>query len=139
MKSDFAFIEEELHEEKILQYSKEQYNNYIKEKVVKAAFTEYINLKQSCKKKLENVHYSNLTIRPYMISTKFSLDDKNLLYSLISKCYQTKLIFRKQNKGNLQCRSDETKSHIFEEFTAILNMLIFIRYQTCRKSRFDWA
>ena len=104
LKSDFAFIEEELNEEKILQYSKEQYNKYINEKIVTAAFKEYIKLKQSCKKKLENVHYFNLSIQPYMISTKFSLDDKKLLYSLRSKCYQAKLNFRKQNKGNLQCR-----------------------------------
>ena len=138
LKSDFAFIEEELNEEKILQYSKEQYNKYINEKIVTAAFKEYIKLKQSCKKKLENVHYFNLSIQPYMISTKFSLDDKKLLYSLRSKCYQAKLNFRKQNKGNLQCRlgcsSDETQSHIFEECTPILNiigpgkMLILIRY-----------
>ena len=84
-------------------------------------------MKQSCKKKLENVHYSNLSIQPYMISTEFSLAEKKLLYSLRSKCYQAKLNFKKQNKGNLQCslgcRSVETQSHIFEECTPIFNII----------------
>ena len=44
----------------MLQYSKEQYSKYIKEKVQNAAFKEYMMLKQSCKNKLESVQYSNL-------------------------------------------------------------------------------
>ena len=57
LKSDFVFIEEDFNKANILQYSKEKYSKYIKEKVEKAAFNEYIKLKQSCKKKLINVHF----------------------------------------------------------------------------------
>ena len=57
LKSDFVFIEEDFNKANILHYSKEQYSKYIKEKVEKAAFNGYIKLKQSCKKKLINVHF----------------------------------------------------------------------------------
>ena len=64
------------------------------------------------------MHYEQLEIQPYLASSKFSLKEKQLLYSLRSKCYSARMNFKKMNKGNLGCRfkcvSEETQSHIFE-------------------------
>ena len=69
-------------------------------------------LKQTCEKKLRNVHYSEFVIKPYLISSDLILLEKQLHWSLRSKCYPAKMSFRKLNKGNLMCsflcKSEET-------------------------------
>jgi hypothetical protein len=118
VEKDFLFIEQEIDEDWISRTGKDEYNSYIKGKVKVAAFREYIQLKEKCKKKLKSVHYSDFSIQPYLISNKISLQEKQLLWSLRSKCYPAKSNFSKMNRGNLmcyfQCNSEETQSHIFE-------------------------
>ena len=64
------------------------------------------------------MHYEKLEIQPYLHSSQISFDQKQLLYSLRSKCYLARMNFKKMNKGNLRCRFDcnqeETQAHIFE-------------------------
>ena len=66
---------------------KDEYYKYIKEKVKNAAFKKYCKLKQTREKKLGNVRYSEFVIQPNLISSDLSLPKKQLLWSLISKCY----------------------------------------------------
>ena len=113
----------------ISQSGKDEYLKYIKEKVKNAAFKEYCRLKQICEKKLGNVHYSEFVIQPYLVSSDLSLPEKQLLWSLRSKCYPAKMNFSKMNKGNLMCsflcQSDETQSHIFEHCQPILSRISY--------------
>ena len=99
IEKDFLFIEEEINEDWISRTGKDEYNSYIKEKVKVAAFNEYIQLKQKCKKKLKYIHYTDFSIQPYLKSNKISLQEKQLLWSLRSKCYPAKSNFSKMNRG----------------------------------------
>ena len=94
-----------------------------------AAFKEYIQLKEKCKKKQNSVHYSDFSIQQYLISNKISLQEKQLLWSLRSKCYSAKANFSKMNRGNLmcyfQCNSEETQSHIFEHCQHIRARIVY--------------
>ena len=120
VRNDFTFMEEDFSEAliNIQSMSKEQYNKHIKGKVSKAAFKEYIYLKEKCEKKLKYMKYTKFAIQPYLTSKKLSMEEKKLLFSLRSKCYPAKMNSRKQFKGNtqcsLKCRTDETQDHIFE-------------------------
>ena len=117
LKKDFDFIKEDFSEDIIQKCSKDDYTRYIKRKVQLAAFNEYLEMKQKCVKKLGNLQYTDLSIQPYMVSTKISMEEKQILFSLRSKCYPAKMNFRKQYKRNLkcsfQCPDEETQTHIF--------------------------
>ena len=99
LQEDFKFINEEIDDEKIVCYSKQQYKTYISEKVKNAAFISYLASKEKSKKKLKCVEYTSLNIQPYKTSEKLSLKQIKLLYSLRSKCYSAKANFKKMNKG----------------------------------------
>ena len=75
-----------------------------------------MQLKEKSKKKLKNLSYKKLSIQPYLTMNKFSLKEKQLLFSLRSHCYKAKINFRKMNRGDLKCslkcNSDETQLHI---------------------------
>ena len=64
-------------------------------KVKKAAFRKYLILKMDSKKKQGHLQYEQLEIQPYPASSKFSLKEKQLLYSLRSKCYPAKINLKK--------------------------------------------
>ena len=53
--------------------SKEQYDKYPSIQVSKAAFREYLHLKEKCEKKLKYVKYTKLAIQPYLTSKKVSM------------------------------------------------------------------
>ena len=72
-----------MNEDWISTTGKEEYRKHIKEKVRVAAFKQYCELKQKCQTKLKKVLYSELLIQPYMISNKFSLPKKQLLWLLL--------------------------------------------------------
>jgi hypothetical protein len=118
LRKDFEFIKEDFSEDIILKSSKHVYNRYVKQKVQLSAFNEYLQMKQKCEKKLGNLQYTELSIQPYIVSNRISIEEKQLLFSLRSKCNPAKMKFRKQYKGNLkcsfQCPDEETQSHIFE-------------------------
>ena len=118
IRKDFSCIEEDINEEYIKNTPKDVYKKWVRNKVLKAAFRNYLILNEDSKKKLGDLHYEQLEIQPYLASSKFSLKEKQLLYSLRSKCYSARMNFKKMNKGNLGCRfkcvSEETQSHIFE-------------------------
>ena len=119
LKTDFNTIKEDLEDDRISQIPKEVYRKYIKQKVEKEAFENYLKLKENCKKKMKNLQYDELAIQPYMINGNFTLKQIKLLFSLRSKCYPARLNFRKLNRGNLRCSlgcsEDESQDHIFEK------------------------
>ena len=47
--TDFEFIDEQINEDFIRNTSKEEYSKYIKQKVEKAAFTMYLQMKETSK------------------------------------------------------------------------------------------
>ena len=87
------------------------------------AFKEYLELKEESRKKLNSLQYEQLEIQPYLKSSQFSLEEKQLLFSFCSQCYPAKMNFKKMNKDNFQCRflceSEETQCHIFENCRSI--------------------
>ena len=119
LRKDFSLLGEDIQDEIITHTPKDLYKKWVKTKVRNAAFKEYLTLKEDSRKKLNNLHYEELIIQPYLASSQFSLDEKQLLYSLRSKCYPAKMNFKKLNKGNLGCRflcdSEETQNHIFDD------------------------
>ena len=113
---DFKFIQEEMDEDKIRKMDKQTYKNHIKEKVKKAAFDHFLKEKEK-HTKLNEVNYTELKIQKYLTSNKFSNEERNLLYSLRSRCHDSKNNFRKMNKHNLRCifgcTSLEDQRHTF--------------------------
>ena len=108
--SDFEFIEEAIDEEFIKNIKKEDYRVLINSKIKAGAYKYYMELKEKSRKKL-----------------KYLFDEKKLLFSLRSKCYDARLNFRKLNKRNLRCRlncyNEESQCHIFQSCQPILDKL----------------
>ena len=99
----------------------------ITHKVTKAAFQFYLLLQEKCKKKLESLKYEDLQMQEYLINSSFNTAEIKLLISLRSKCYPSKMNFKKLNKGNLKCifncNQVETQTHVFENCEPILSKL----------------
>ena len=95
---------------------KQSYKKYIKEKVTKSAFEHFMEEKKK-HTKLDEIVYDELKIQKYLVSDKFTVKERNLLYSLRSRCHNSKNNFRKMNKNNLQCTfgctSIEDQRHTF--------------------------
>ena len=76
---------------------------------------------------MKNLKYDSITIQPYLITEYFSLEEKKLLFSLRSQCYDAKLNFRKLYKKDLGCRlkcqSEDSQNHIFQSCQPILDKL----------------
>ena len=66
---------------------------------------------------------------PYIISSKFSVKQIRLLFSLRSNCYSVKMNFSKIYRGNLNCiflcNQQETQVHILEECQPITELFDF--------------
>ena len=101
LQKDLIFIQEEMDEEKIRGMNKEIYKKYIKGKVKKAAF-EYFQNEKNKHSKLDEVNYEEFKTQNYLTNKQFNSKERNLLYSLRSRCYDSKNNFRKMNKHNLK-------------------------------------
>jgi hypothetical protein len=125
--SDFEFIEEEIDEDFIKSIQKEGYREYINSKIKAGAYKYYMKQKEKSKKKLKNLKYEEISIQQYLTKEYFSFEEKKLLFSLRSQCYDARLNFRKLNKRNLKCRLnchyEESQSHIFQSCQPILDKL----------------
>ena len=75
----FNFIEDDMDEEAIKSTPKQEYKNKIKQKVKEAAFKDYMKMKQN-HSKLDDVHYTDLKIQPYLQSNQFSREEQKLLH-----------------------------------------------------------
>jgi hypothetical protein len=84
LKTDFDTIKEDLEDDRISQIPKEVYRKYIKQKVEKEAFENYLKLKEDCKKKMKNLQHDELAIQQYLINGNFTLKQIKLLFSLRS-------------------------------------------------------
>ena len=94
LKEDFSFIGEEIHDDLINLIPKNEYKKLFKQKVQKAAFEDYLLLKEKSIKKMKALEYKNYGIQPYIISTFFSLKQIKLLFALRSNCYPAKMSFK---------------------------------------------
>ena len=107
--------------------SKEIFFQSMKNKVHKAVFQSYLNMKEICKKKMSKLSYADFNLQQYLSSTHFTSEEKQLLFSLRSNCYPAKNNFRKMNKGNLNCilncQQVETQYHIFEHCQPVISKL----------------
>ena len=125
--SDFEFIEEAIDEEVIKNIQKEDYRVFINSKIKAGAYKYYMELKEKSRKKLKYLQYEEICIQPYLTKEYFSFDEKKLLFSLRSMCYDARLNFRKLNKRNLRCRlncyNEESQCHIFQSCRPILDKL----------------
>ena len=79
---------------------------------------------------MKNLNYDQLSIQPYLVMNEFSSEEKKLLFSLRSQCYDAKTNFRKINRGDIKCRlqcdSEESQTHIFQSCKAIFEKLDII-------------
>ena len=129
VRKDYEFIGENLEnmEDCIKNTSKDVFSKNIKYKVYQAAFKSYLELKESCRKKMSNLTYEQFVIQDYLTSTQFNSEEKKLLFSLRSNCYPAKNNFKNMNKGNLKCIMNcdaiETQIHIFEHCEPVLSRL----------------
>ena len=105
-----------MDENNIKSMDTQSYKKYIKEKVTKSVF-EHFMAEEKKHTKLDEIEYNELKIQKYLISDEFNNKERNLLYSLRSRCHSSKTNFRKMNKHNLQCTfgctSIEDQRHIF--------------------------
>ena len=73
--------------------------------------------------KLNEVTNCDFKLQPYLIDSRFSKEERNLLTSLRSRCYSAKTNFRKLYRNDLNCRlgcdSPESQYHIFTQCTFI--------------------
>ena len=127
LQGDFTFMGEVMNDDQIISIPKDEYRKHIKQKVQKAAFLDYLLIKEKSKKKMKALEYKTFGIQQYIISIKFSVKQIRLLFSLRSSCYSAKMNFPKMNRGNLKCiflcDQQETQIHIFEECQPIRERL----------------
>ena len=129
IRNDYEFLGEDLEdmENYIKCTPKDIFMNNMKCRVHKAAFSSYLKMKETCKKKMNKLNYEEFKIQKYLLSSQFNSKEKKLLFSLRSNCYPAKNNFRNMNKGNLlcmlNCNQVETQSHIFENCEPVLSRL----------------
>ena len=118
MLKDFEFIGDEMNEEIIRNTPKEEYRKNINAKIKAAAFIYYLKIKEKSKRKMKPLTYTALSIQPYLTMDCFSIQEKKLLFSLRSQCYNAKNNFKKMNRGNLRCSlncdAEESQTHVFQ-------------------------
>ena len=111
-----------LTDEEIKVIPRFEYKKKIKNLIQKAAFEYFLEQKHQ-HSKLNDVTYSELKTQPYLQDVRFSKEERKLLTSLRSRCYNAKTNFRKLHRNALSCRlgcdSNETQLHIFTQCTYI--------------------
>ena len=104
-----------MDEEEIENTPKYDYEKLMKYKVKKAAFEEFLTMKEQ-HGKIKEVKYYKFQKQSYLKSELNNIE-KTLLYRLRSKCHTFKMNFRKMYRNNFQCtfgcKTDETQIHTF--------------------------
>ena len=109
IETDFATINENLNQVVIQNLPTEVYKKRIKAKVRLAAFS-YLTEIQKTHSKVKNIKYDKLEPQPYLLSTLFTNDDVNLLYSLRSRGINCKANFRGMYGDDLACPVCDTEA-----------------------------
>ena len=99
---DFEFIGDELNDELIRNTPKEEYRKYINANFRAAAFIYYTKIKDKSRRKMKPLTYTSLAIQPYLTMDSFSLQEKKLLFSLRSHCFNAKYNFKELNRRHLK-------------------------------------
>ena len=68
--------------------------------------------------KIKNIEYTKLETQKYLKDTRFSCEERKLLFALRSRCYNAKENFKNINKNNMKCSLGcdkiENQEHIFQ-------------------------
>ena len=114
----FLFIEKIIDEKEIQSYSKNEYRGIIKKLIKKAAFKNFIQLKDQ-HSKLDGITYTSLNVQPYLTDKRFGREERKLLGLLRSRCHDSKNNFKKFYKNDILCRygcqSAETQIHLLTQ------------------------
>ena len=123
---DFEFVGEELNKENIKSMSKSDYKKKVKKLVEVAAF-KFLLKEKAKHSKLEDVKYNKFKIQNYLVDKRLNNEERNLLYSLRSRCFPVKLNLKKMHKNDLKCRfqcnSDEDQKHLVTMCDPVLSQL----------------
>ena len=83
--------------------------------------------KQESLKKIKDLKYTKLELKPYLKSESFSKDERILLVKMRSQCHDSKFIFRKMNQNSIMCsfgcNTIEDKEHAFTKCQPILSQI----------------
>ena len=103
VEEDFKHVNISLTENAIIAMNEDQYKYYIKKHVKLTAFN-YLRKIQEPHTKVNPIHYTNLTIQPYMTSKEFQNHEVKLLTALRSHTLRgIKMNFSSWYKPNLLC------------------------------------
>ena len=109
LQDDFTFMGEVMNDDQITSIPKNEYRKLIKQKVQRAAFLDYLSIKERSNEKMKALKYKTFGSQSFIISIKFSFKQIRLLFSLRSNYYSAKMNFSKMNRGNLNCIFFATK------------------------------
>ena len=84
LRKDYEFIGENLEdmEKYIERTSKDIFIQSMKSRVYKAVFQSFLRMKETCKKKMNKSSYGDFQMQPYLSSTQYTKEEKQLLLSL---------------------------------------------------------
>ena len=103
VEEDFKHVNISLTENAIIAMNEDQYKSYLKKHVKLTAFN-YLRKIQEPHTKVNQIHYTNLTIQPYMTSKEFQNHEVKLLTALRSHTLRgIKMNFSSWYKPNLLC------------------------------------
>ena len=112
--------------------TKNTYKARVNKLVKAAAFKYFLNEKEK-HTKLDEVEYDKFVIQPYLTSTLFNSKERNLLYSLRSRCHPSKANFKKLFKSDLNCsfgcNSIEDQRHVFNRCVPVSASNQHTRYE----------
>ena len=82
-----------INPESIKYMKRERFKGYLKEKISSFSF-EYLQKKKMGHSKVKDIDYPNLSIQPYLTDMSFTTAEKQLLFSLRSRCSSSKANFK---------------------------------------------
>lgn len=89
LQKDFEFIGLNITDQEIQAIPRFEYKKKIKNLIQNAAFEYFLNKKRT-HSKLNDVSYSDFKLQPYLQDVRFSKEERKLLTSLRSRCYNAK-------------------------------------------------
>ena len=72
-------------------------------KLVEASAFSFMNNQKEGITKLSGIQYDKLGIQNYLKGPEISIEEQNMLYSLMSRSHAAKLNYRKIHSYNLKC------------------------------------
>ena len=113
VQNDKVEINLNLSDELIVKMKKKKFKKFLKCKIKETAM-KYLNKIKNSHSKVENINYENLQVQPYLVDTKFTTNEKQLLFRLRTRMTNVKLNFRSsyQDLSCNLCASNSLQSDI---------------------------